>query len=190
MRADATFLSHWPGRKPGLPESGFRGQADKAAGTGKTMRIGVLVVLGVLGFSACGEASQETAAASPETVAAIASTPELTLADLPEPYNQADLENGKVEFAKCKNCHSIIASDGNLVGPNLHGVFERPPASAAKFRYSEALKNATIEKWTPEELDQWLEDPKAYLPGSSMFFDGIANPDSRRDVIAYLATES
>lgn len=155
------------------------------------MRIVALVALGVLSLAACGEASEETAAPAPDAAALAAAPPvKLTLADLPEPYNQANLENGKAEFAKCKACHSLLETDGNLIGPNLHGVFVRPPASSPKFRYSEALKNSTIEKWTPGELDQWLADPKAYLPGSAMFFNGIEDPDARRDVIAYIATAS
>jgi cytochrome c len=156
------------------------------------MRITLLAISGVLCLAACGNEPEETALAPDiaAEAAAPAAAPKLTLADLPEPYNAADLANGKVQFEKCKACHSLKPEDPAMVGPNLHGVFTRGAGTLPKFRYSEALKNVTIEKWTPEELDQWLTDPKAYLPGSAMFFNGIDDPDARRDVIAYIATES
>jgi cytochrome c len=112
--------------------------------------------------------------------------PAPTLDQLPPPYNAADLEHGKSVFAKCKNCHSLIAAEGHKVGPNLHGVFDRHPASATKFKYSPALKAFTEERWTPELVDHWLSNPGTFLPGNGMFFNGIGKPDDRRDAIAYL----
>lgn len=151
----------------------------------------------LLALAACGEkaaeAPAETAAPAEPAPAPAAPAPApaaLTLADLPAPWNAADLEEGKSQFMKCRNCHSLIEKDGNLVGPNLHGVFTRHPGTAPKFRYSDALKSIALERWTPEELDKWLSDPKGYLPGSSMFFNGIDDPEARRDIIAYLMTAS
>jgi cytochrome c len=109
---------------------------------------------------------------------------------LPPPYNEANLEDGKGQFAKCRNCHSIVASEGNKIGPNLHGVFSRHPGTAPGFKYSPALAADTHSAWTPEELDEWLEHPGEYLPGNAMFFNGIKSERDRRDVIAYLMIES
>jgi cytochrome c len=116
--------------------------------------------------------------------------PAPTLAELPEPYNAADLENGKSTFGKCRSCHSLKAADGNMVGPNLHGVFDRDTASAGKFKYSPALAGFSEPRWTPELIDHWLANPKTFLPGNGMFFDGIANENDRRDVIAYLLIQT
>jgi cytochrome c len=115
----------------------------------------------------------------------------VTLADLPPPYNAADLANGELIFVKCRNCHSADPSEGNKTGPNLHNVFDRHPGTQANFKYSSAMAHNPHDKWTPEELDKWLSKPKDYLPGTKMFFNGIDNPTDRRDVIAYLliATE-
>jgi cytochrome c len=115
----------------------------------------------------------------------------VTLADLPAPYNAADLANGELIFVKCRNCHTADPADGNKVGPNLHNVFDRHPGTQMNFKYSKAMAGNPHDKWTPEELDKWLSKPKDYLPGTKMFFNGIDNPDDRRDVIAYLliATE-
>jgi cytochrome c len=136
----------------------------------------------VLGLSACGEPSAEAPAAP--------AVPAPTLADLPAPYNAANLGEGEAQFNKCRSCHTIKARDGNLVGPNLHGVFERKPGSVPKFRYSEAMKAANFEAWTPEMVDHWLQKPTEFLPGTAMFFNGISKEEARRDLIAYLLIET
>jgi cytochrome c len=151
-------------------------------------------VMIALALAACGEGGSPTPAAeTTQTQAAeppAPSVPALTLSDLPAPYNEADLERGKAVFAKCRNCHSLVAAEGARVGPNLHGVFERPTASAEGFRYSPALAEWPEETWRPDLLEQWLEKPKDFLPGSSMFFNGIDDADDRRDVIAFLLIET
>ena len=153
------------------------------------MRTGYLipVLVGViLALGGCGGPSGE-APASTETAPGV---PVPTLADLPAPWNEADLAAGAGQFGKCKSCHSLKASEGNRVGPNLHGVFERKPGTAPEFRYSAAVRNAAFEQWTPELVDQWLRRPSDFLPGNAMFFSGIAKPDMRRDLIAYLLIET
>jgi cytochrome c len=150
------------------------------------MRFNYLVAAAIaLGLCAsCGESKPaEEAAAAP-------AVPTPTLADLPAPWNAADLENGASLFVKCKSCHTVGAGEAGRVGPNLHGVFDREPASAPKFKYSPALEAFAEDRWTPELIDQWLSKPKAFLPGNAMFFDGLANEDDRRDLIGWLLIET
>ena len=157
------------------------------------MRAGFLipVIFAGLILAACGETREAPADASTAPAAPAAlSGPPPSLADLPEPYNAANLGNGKSVFAKCRNCHSLVAAEGHKVGPNLHGVFDRHPASAPKFKYSPALRAFTEERWTPELVDHWLSNPGTFLPGNGMFFNGIGKPEDRRDVIAYLLIET
>ena len=42
--------------------------------------------------------------------------------------------------------------------------------------------------WTPDRLDQWLKDPKAYAPGTKMTFAGLPKEQDRANVVAYLST--
>jgi cytochrome c len=147
-------------------------------------------IAGVLALSACGESSEAPAANAPAAETAAPAAPAPTLPELPAPYSAANLENGKTVFAKCKNCHGLLEKEGNKVGPNLHAVFDRPTASAPKFKYSPALAGFTEERWTPELVDHWLANPGTFLPGNGMFFNGIDKPDDRRDVIAYLLIET
>ena len=53
-----------------------------------------------------------------------------------------------------------------------------------------AMQAFAEEKWTPDLVDHWLSKPKDFLPGTSMFFDGIANENERRDLIGFLLIES
>lgn len=100
-------------------------------------------------------------------------------------YASADPKKGENVFKKCTACHKI---DGqNATGPHLNGVVGRPVASVEGFAYSDAVKKLGGD-WTPDRLDIWLTNPKAYAPGTKMGFAGLPKVQDRADVIAYLAT--
>ena len=44
--------------------------------------------------------------------------------------------------------------------------------------------------WTPEDLDSYLLNPKAMVPGTNMTFAGIPRGKERADVITYLNSKS
>ena len=97
-----------------------------------------------------------------------------------------DAAAGKVVFNKCSICHSGDAGV-NRIGPSLHGVVGRQSASVENFNYSPAMKAANW-TWTPEQLDKYLTDPKATVPGNHMIFPGLKDPNDRANLIAYLET--
>lgn len=112
------------------------------------------------------------------------------LATFPEPYNEADLENGESQFALCRSCHTINAGGPNMTGPNLHGVFGTQAGTHnPKFKYSDAIKAAGF-TWDLDHLDKWLTDPKGFLPGTKMTFAGVRDAEDRRDLVAYVAMET
>ncbi len=111
------------------------------------------------------------------------------LAALPAPYNTGDLANGEAKFALCRSCHTIEPGGANMTGPNLHGVFGRAAASAADFKYSDALKAAGF-VWDADHLNQWLAKPQEFLPGTKMTFPGLKDAKDRTDLIAYLMIET
>jgi cytochrome c len=167
-----------------LSSSMFSGVSDQ----NRTMRANYLIptAFAALILAACN--GSETAPGVSNAPAPAVPAP--TLAELPAPWNTADLGAGASLYLKCKACHSLVAKEGARVGPNLHGVFDRPPAAAPKFKYSPALQAFTEERWTPELVDQWLANPKTFLPGNSMFFDGLAKEEDRRNLIAWLLIET
>ncbi len=73
------------------------------------------------------------------------------------------------------------------MGPRLGGVLDRPAGTIEGFRYSRAMKNSKI-VWDEKSLDAYLAEPQKLVPGNLMPFSGIADPQKRSDLIAYLGT--
>jgi cytochrome c len=102
---------------------------------------------------------------------------------------KASVEKGKATAKQCQACHTLEKGGPNRVGPNLWGVVDRPRASEAGFNYSAAMK-AKGGKWTFEELNKFLTNPRGYISGTAMSFAGLARDQQRADVIAFLRTLS
>jgi cytochrome c len=129
------------------------------------------------------------AAARPASSSPVGAGEPVDLSALPAPYDGANYAAGKRQFAKCRACHLISSDHRHGVGPNLYGVFDRDAGTVEGFRFSEAVSAADF-AWSPEKIDQWLTDPKGFLPGNRMTFVGVRNPDERRDLIAFLLFET
>ncbi len=71
------------------------------------------------------------------------------------------------------------------IGPNLWGVVGRQRASEPGFNYSGAMK-AKGGNWTIEDLNQFITNPRGFIPGTNMTFAGIPRGSDRADVITYL----
>lgn len=89
-------------------------------------------------------------------------------------------------FAVCASCHSADPADGNRVGPNLAGVVGAKAGARPGYNYSEALKGSGI-VWTPDQLDRFIQDPRALVPGSKMMIQGPKDAAARKTIIDYLA---
>jgi cytochrome c len=127
--------------------------------------------------------------AAPSSSVAVSSAPvALAITDASGTQLVGDAERGRRVFAQCTSCHSIEAGV-NRVGPTLHGVIGREAGSVPGFRYSEANSTSHI-VWSEQELFDYLENPRALVPGTTMAFAGIRNPQQRADVIAYIKTAS
>src|SRR5882724_13026854 len=99
----------------------------------------------------------------------------------------ASVEKGAAAAKKCGACHTFEKGGPNRVGPNLFGVVERARASEPGFNYSAAMK-AKGGKWTYDDLNKFIANPKGFVPGTAMGFAGIPKDSERADVIAYLRT--
>lgn len=74
-----------------------------------------------------------------------------------------------------------------MTGPHMNGVVGRARASVAGYAYSAGMASVQV-PWTGEELYAFLKAPKQYVPGTKMGFAGLASPQDRANLIAYLAT--
>jgi cytochrome c len=99
-----------------------------------------------------------------------------------------DAAKGRRVFTKCMSCH-VVAEGQNRSGPSLYGVVGREAGSVENFRYSPANADSGI-VWTEETLFAYLENPRAFIPGTYMAFPGLSVAQDRADVIAYIKSES
>jgi cytochrome c len=98
----------------------------------------------------------------------------------------ADAAAGEAVFKKCGSCHKVDGSNG--VGPHLNGVVGRNHAAVEGYSYSEANLALNAEVWTPEAINEFIENPKKYMPGTKMAFAGLPKAEDRANVIAYLTS--
>lgn len=104
----------------------------------------------------------------------------------------SDVAKGESAFKKCSTCHTVDKGGPNRVGPNLYNVVAGPKAHIEGFAYSGVLADAgkAGQKWGFEELDKFIENPKAYMNGTKMAFAGIKDAKERADLIKFLHGKS
>lgn len=112
----------------------------------------------------------------------------LSLAVLAPPNVHAqDATAGERVFKiQCGACHSA-APGRNMVGPSLHAIIGRKSGQVDSFRYSPANRDSGL-VFDAATLDRYLTDPRAAIPGTTMAYAGLKNPEQRANLIAYLAT--
>jgi len=103
-----------------------------------------------------------------------------------ELFAAADIAAGENAFRACASCHKVVQGE-NGTGPYLYGVVGRPVQGAQGFAaYSGALIAANPDTWTPEALNAFLENPKAYANGTTMTYSGMRKAGDRANLIAWL----
>ena len=96
--------------------------------------------------------------------------------------------DGKTLFQRrCGLCHS--AEPGlNMAGPSLAGVVGRKVATVPGALYTPAMKGHGG-VWTLATLDQYLANPQAVVPGTSMSFS-LPDVAERKAILAFLESTS
>ncbi|MGH6661979.1 MAG: c-type cytochrome [Rhodospirillales bacterium] len=111
-------------------------------------------------------------------IAAVLAYPTVAAAD-------GDAARGKRDFLKCAVCHSANPNT-HKTGPSLAGVWGRKAGTVEGFsRYSDALQNSGV-TWNDHTLDAWLQEPRKFIPGTTMTLAPIRDSAERRNIIAYL----
>ena len=93
-----------------------------------------------------------------------------------------DVERGARLYARCVACHALSY---DRVGPRHCGLFGRKAGTVEGFDYSPAMRRYGV-TWNERTLDRFLAAPMKAVPGTTMTYDGVPDPQERADLIAYL----
>jgi cytochrome c len=96
----------------------------------------------------------------------------------------ASVADGETLFRNCRACHALEPGVHGT-GPALHGIVGRPVQFYDDFNYSGALIEVA-DVWEPETLNNFLENPQDYAPGTTMGYNGMRSVTDRANLIAYL----
>jgi len=105
--------------------------------------------------------------------------------DIMSLFASASATDGEKIFKRCAACHSIVKGGENKIGPALYNVLSRKAGSLSNYKYSKAMITFA-KKWTPQEMDGFLEKPKAWIKGTKMAYAGIKNPKERASLILFM----
>ena len=95
-----------------------------------------------------------------------------------------DAARGAQRYARCAACHAL---EHDRVGPRHCGLIGRRAGSVPGFEYSPAMKRSEL-VWNRETLNRFLADPPKAVPGTTMTYAGVGDPQERADLIAYLSS--
>jgi|TARA_B100000530_G_C15803121_1_gene426428 cytochrome c len=100
----------------------------------------------------------------------------------------ASVDKGAKVFKKCSNCHVPNEGGANKIGPALWNIVNKD-IGGADFAYSNAMSSYGG-KWSYDELNGFLKNPKKYMEGTKMSFAGLKKETDRANVILYLRSLS
>ncbi|MCH9852032.1 MAG: cytochrome c family protein [Alphaproteobacteria bacterium] len=101
----------------------------------------------------------------------------------------ADVIAGEKVAKKCAACHTFAEGGQNRIGPNQWDIVNRALGTTEGFAYSEALL-AKGGAWDYESLNEFIYNPKKYIPNTKMNFAGIKNDKDRANLILWIRSLS
>jgi cytochrome c len=117
--------------------------------------------------------------------AALAASP---LATAGAAHAEGDAERGRELFKHCYACHTAYRSEARDYGLTLWRVVGRRAGAIRGYDYSPAMRQRGRAglHWSEADLDAFIADPPAAVPGTTMTFPGFKSRRDRADLIAFL----
>ncbi|WP_101759047.1 cytochrome c family protein [Oceanicoccus sp. KOV_DT_Chl] len=102
----------------------------------------------------------------------------------------ADYWGGRKAFqGRCSACHTLAEDSLDIMGPNLWKMFDRKVGSKQGFNFSPAMQQADFQ-WSAEHLNQFLKNPKKYIPDNAMMIPQPVPARERLGMIAFMLIET
>jgi cytochrome c len=165
--------------------------------------VGSVLVVTVIGFGAnilsqpkhLEKSVLDIKVAEAAAPVAAAAEPAVALDPIAPLLARADVEAGKALTRNCTSCHSFEKGGRNGVGPNLWDVVAKKKAHIDGFNYSQAIvaaagKPGADGQWGYEQLNGFLANPRAYMPGTRMAYAGMRRAEDRANLIVYMRSLS
>src|SRR5262249_44474197 len=110
--------------------------------------------------------------------------PQPSVEEAPRLAKMSKAARGRALYmSACSTCHGVGGEAGSA--PPLSGIIGRPIASVDGATYSRALIAMKGGAWTTGKLTEFLDNPEAIAPGTSMPSPGLFTRDVD-DVVAFL----
>ena len=102
-----------------------------------------------------------------------------------QPAHAQDAAAGEKVYAQCRACHQVGESAKNLVGPALNGVVGHKAGARDGYSYSAAMKASGL-VWDEATFAEYIQNPRAKVPGTKMIYAGLKDEKRIADLLAYL----
>lgn len=107
------------------------------------------------------------------------------LAVASQPARAQDAAAGEKVYAQCRACHQVGETAKNLVGPALNGVIGQKAGTHEGYSYSAAMKDSGL-TWNEATFAEYIQNPRAKVPGTKMIYAGLKDEKRIADLLAYL----
>lgn len=102
-----------------------------------------------------------------------------------QPARAQDAAAGEKVYAQCRACHQLGETAKNMVGPALNGVIGQKAAMREGYSYSAAMKASGL-VWDEATFAEYIQNPRAKVPGTKMIYAGLKDEKRIADLLAYL----
>lgn len=102
-----------------------------------------------------------------------------------QPAHAQDAAAGEKVYAQCRACHQLGETAKNMVGPALNGVIGHKAAMREGYSYSAAMKASGL-VWDEATFAEYIQNPRAKVPGTKMIYAGLKDEKRIADLLAYL----